>query len=44
LKAAINEISPVTETEIRKRTERLAKLVGILTERNGLEEVSKVGD
>ena len=39
LKAAIDEIEPVTEEEIKKRAERLAKLVGILAEETALEEV-----
>jgi ligand-binding sensor protein len=39
LKAAVDEISPVTEEEMKKRAERLAKLVGILAEETALREV-----
>ena len=42
LKAAIDEISPVTEEEMKKRAERLAKLVGILAEETALGEAFKV--
>jgi ligand-binding sensor protein len=39
LKAAVDEIQPVTEEEMKKRAERLAKLVGILAEETALREV-----
>lgn len=39
LKAAVDEIKPVTEEEMRKRAERLAKLVGILAEETALGEI-----
>jgi len=39
LKAAVDEISPVTEGEMKKRAERLSKLVGILAEETALGEV-----
>ena len=39
LKAAIDEIKPVTEEEMKKRSGRLAKLVGILAEETALSEV-----
>jgi len=39
LKAAVDEINPVTEEEMKKRAERLAKLVGILAEETALGEV-----
>lgn len=39
LKAGVDEIAPVTEQEMRKRAERLAKLVGILAEETALREV-----
>jgi len=39
LKAAIDEIKPVTEEEMKKRAERLSKLVGILAEETVLGEV-----
>lgn len=39
LKAAIAEISPVTEEEMRERAERLAKLVGVLAEETALKEI-----
>jgi len=39
LKAAIDEISPVSEEEMKKRAERLSKLVGILAEETALSEV-----
>lgn len=39
LKAAVDEISPVSEEEMRKRAERLAKLVGVLAEETALKEV-----
>ena len=39
LKAAIDEISPVREEEMKKRAERLSKLVGILAEETALSEV-----
>lgn len=39
LKAAVDEIQPVTEEEMRKRAERLAKLVGILAEETSLSEL-----
>jgi len=42
LKAAIDEISPVTEGEMKERAERLAKLVGVLTEETALREVFSV--
>ena len=38
LKAAIDEISPVVEEEMKKRAERLAKLAGILAEETALSE------
>ena len=39
LKAAVDEISPVAEEEMKKRAERLSKLVGILAEETALGEV-----
>jgi len=39
LRAAIDEISPVTEEEMKIRAERLAKLVGILAEETALKEI-----
>ena len=39
LKAAIDEISPVTEEQMRRRANRLSKLVGILAEETALGEV-----
>jgi len=39
LKAAVAEISPVTEDEMKERAERLAKLVGVLAEETALREV-----
>ncbi len=39
LKAAVDEIRPVTEEEMKKRSERLAKLVGILAEETALKEL-----
>ncbi len=39
LKAGVDEISPVTEEEMRKRAMRLAKLVEILAEETALSEV-----
>lgn len=40
LKAAVDEIkNPITETEMKKRAERLSKLVGILAEETALSEV-----
>ena len=39
LKEAIDEVKVVTEEEMRKRAERLAKLVGILAEETALGEV-----
>jgi ligand-binding sensor protein len=42
LKAAVDEISPVAEEEMKKRAERLAKLVGILAEETALSEVFAV--
>lgn len=39
LKAAVDEIEPVTEEEMKKRAEWLAKLVGILAEETALREV-----
>jgi ligand-binding sensor protein len=39
LKAAIDEIKPVTEEEMKKRAQRLSKLVGILAEETDLGEV-----
>jgi len=42
LKAAVDEISPVTEEEMKKRAERLAKLVSILAEETALREVFRV--
>ncbi len=42
LKAAIDEIQPVTEEEMKKRAERLAKLIGVLSEETALGEVFKV--
>jgi len=38
-KAGVDEIEPVTEEEMKKRAERLAKLVGILAEETALSEV-----
>ena len=40
LKAAIDEVkNPITEAEMKKRAERLSKLVGILAEETALSEV-----
>jgi len=39
LKAAIDEIKPVTEEEMKKRAQRLSKLVAILAEETALGEV-----
>jgi len=39
LKAAIDEIKPVTEEEMKKRVQRLSKLVAILAEETALGEV-----
>jgi ligand-binding sensor protein len=39
LKAAIDEIKPVTEEEMKKRAQRLAKLVAILAEETALGEI-----
>jgi ligand-binding sensor protein len=39
LKAAIDEIKPVIEEEMKKRAERLSKLVGILAEETALGEI-----
>jgi len=39
LKAAIAEISPVTEEEVKERAERLSKLVSVLAEETALKEV-----
>ncbi len=39
LKAAIEEILPVTEGEMKERAEMLAKLVGVLAEETALKEV-----
>ena len=41
LKAAVEEVKFVTENEMKKRAERLAKLVGILAEETALKEVFK---
>ncbi len=38
LKAAIDDVTTVTEEEMKKRAERLSKLVGILTEETALSE------
>ncbi|MBU0476560.1 PocR ligand-binding domain-containing protein [Patescibacteria group bacterium] len=42
LRTAVDEISPVTEEEMRKRAERLAKLVGVLAEETALKEVFEI--
>lgn len=39
LKAAVDEISPVSEEEMKERSGRLAKLVGVLAEETALKEV-----
>lgn len=39
LKAAVDEISPVSEEEMKKRSGRLAKLVGVLAEETALKEI-----
>ena len=39
LKAAIDEIKPVTEEEMKKRAQRLSKLIAILAEETALGEV-----
>lgn len=40
LKAAVDEIrNPITEAEMKKRAERLSKLVGILAEETALKEI-----
>jgi len=39
LKAAVDDVKVVTEEEMKKRAERLAKLVGILAEETALKEV-----
>jgi len=39
LKAAIAEISPVTEEEVRERAERLSKLVSVIAEETALKEI-----
>ncbi len=39
VKAAVNEVKVITEEEMKKRAERLAKLVGILAEETALREV-----
>lgn len=44
LKAAVDEVkNPITEAEMKKRAERLSKLVGILAEETALSEVFGVG-
>ncbi len=42
LKAAVDEIEPVTEEEMKERAERLAKLIGILAKETALKEVFKI--
>lgn len=42
LKAAVEEVKVITEEEMRKRAERLAELVGILTEETALKEAFRV--
>ncbi|MDI6602504.1 MAG: PocR ligand-binding domain-containing protein [Patescibacteria group bacterium] len=42
LKASIDEIKPVTEKEVKKRAERLSKLVGILAEETAFSEVFRI--
>ncbi len=44
LKAAIEEINPVTEEQMRRRANRLSKLVSILAEETALGEVFKTGE
>ena len=38
VRAAVDEVSPVTQEEMQKRAERLAKLVSILAEETALKE------
>ncbi|MDI6883478.1 MAG: PocR ligand-binding domain-containing protein, partial [Patescibacteria group bacterium] len=43
LKAAVDEVrNPITEVEMKKRAERLSKLVGILVEETALSEVFRL--